>query len=327
MEATGDAKASSKGLTMPKAFLLAAAAGGPLENVSTLSPASPPADSIRYLFLFVTAASIFILAVVWGVLLFSLVRFRRAKPPDDVVPRSVPTEPPQVYGSMPIEIAWTVAPAIIVLLLTLVIVRTELEVRVNPNRVPAGAEPMRATVIGHQWWWEYVIEPADEQSPGIVTANELHVPASAAAADSQGDSAPGGPARPIYLTLQSADVCHSFWVPRLAGKTDLDSRPHEPDLVPNRANPACTSASAPSIAARSTPACCCGCTSIRRAISPPGWRTKPSRRSTIQPCAKASKVSSRNRASIATPSAAPRHKANSAPISRIWPLAKPSPAE
>ena len=27
--------------------------------------------------------------------------------------------------------------------------------------------------------------------------------------------------RPVYLTLKSADVCHSFWVPRLAGKTDL----------------------------------------------------------------------------------------------------------
>ncbi len=221
MEATGDAAASSKGLTMLKAFLLAAVAGGPLENVSTLSPASPPADAIRYLFLFVTAAAIFILAVVWGVLVFSLVRFRRAKPPDDIVPRSVPNEPPQVYGSVPIEIAWTVAPAIIVFLLILVIVRTEFEVRVNPNRVPAGAEPMHATVIGHQWWWEYVIQPGDERLPGIVTANELHVPASAAASDSESESAPGGQARPVYLTLQSADVCHSFWVPRLAGKTDL----------------------------------------------------------------------------------------------------------
>ncbi|HEY5311308.1 MAG TPA: c-type cytochrome, partial [Pirellulales bacterium] len=45
---------------------------------------------------------------------------------------------------------------------------------------------------------------------GFVTANELHVPASA-----------DGTPRPVYLTLKSADVCHSFWVPRLAGKTDL----------------------------------------------------------------------------------------------------------
>jgi cytochrome c oxidase subunit 2 len=201
---------------MPNLFLLAAVAGGPLENVSTLSPASPPAESIRFLFIFITAAAAFILAVVWGVLFYSLIRFRRKKhPSDDIVPRTVPTEPPQVYGSLPIEIAWTVAPGLIVLLLALVIVRTELEVRVNPNRAPLGAEPLRVSVVGHQWWWEYVIESADEQSPGIVTANELHVPVG----DAETTSA--GAQRPIYLTLQSVDVCHSFWLPRLAGKTDL----------------------------------------------------------------------------------------------------------
>ncbi len=323
MEATGDAAASSKGPKMPNLFLIAAAAGGPLENVSTLSPASPPAESIRYLFLFVTAASLFILAVVWGVLLYSLVRFRRGKPADDIAPRTVATEPPQVYGSIPIEIAWTVAPAIIVFLLTLVIVRTEFEVRVNPDRVPAGAQPLRATVIGHQWWWEYVIEPADEQAPGIVTANELHVPATAAIEE---DSASrGGPARPIYLTLQSADVCHSFWVPRLAGKTDL---------IPGarirrgfkRQSRGCMSASAPNIAARSMPACYCEFTSIRRENSPPGWRTRPSLPPVTPPRATAGKVSSRIRASTATPSAARRHKVNSGPTSRTWRLGKRSPA-
>jgi cytochrome c oxidase subunit 2 len=45
---------------------------------------------------------------------------------------------------------------------------------------------------------------------GFTTANELHVPAS-----------DDGVARPVFLILKSADVCHSFWVPRLAGKTDL----------------------------------------------------------------------------------------------------------
>jgi cytochrome c oxidase subunit 2 len=66
------------------------------------------------------------------------------------------------------------------------------------------------TVIGHQWWWEYVYDKYDGQDVGVITANELHVPASEQ-----------GVPRPVYLTLKSADVCHSFWVPRLAGKTDL----------------------------------------------------------------------------------------------------------
>jgi heme/copper-type cytochrome/quinol oxidase subunit 2 len=68
-----------------------------------------------------------------------------------------------------------------------------------------GLGAVHATVIGHQWWWE--IRYPDL---GIVTANELHVPAST-------ESAP----QPTFLKLQSADVAHSFWVPQLAGKTDL----------------------------------------------------------------------------------------------------------
>jgi len=59
--------------------------------------------------------------------------------------------------------------------------------------------------IGHQFWWEY-------RYPGlkVVTANELHVPV----------SDPAHPT-PTFITLLSADTDHSFWVPRLAGKTDL----------------------------------------------------------------------------------------------------------
>jgi len=203
---------------MPGFELFAATAGPVVQNVSTLDPASPPAESIRFLMIFVTAVAAFILAIVWGVLFYSLVRFRRKK-------TATATEPPQVYGSMPIEIAWTVAPGLIVLLLVLVIVRTEIDVRRKPP-ISTGAAPLQATVIGHQWWWEYVIERDGEREVGVVTANELHVPASQGAGRSgQGAEEKGSPSsevsRPIYLTLKSADVCHSFWVPRLAGKTDL----------------------------------------------------------------------------------------------------------
>src|SRR5262249_31046200 len=113
---------------MPNFTLLAAAADA-LVDVSTLNPASPPAEAIRFLFIFVTAVSGFILAIVWGVLFYSLLRFRRrAKQQQGTSNGEI--EPPQVYGSMPIEIAWTVAPALIVFVLTLVIVRTEIAVRV-----------------------------------------------------------------------------------------------------------------------------------------------------------------------------------------------------
>ena len=76
--------------------------------------------------------------------------------------------------------------------------------RQHPERVrPSNA--LEVTVIGHQFWWEYRYP-----SLKVVTANELHIPV----------SDPAHPT-PTFLTLLSADTDHSFWVPRLAGKTDL----------------------------------------------------------------------------------------------------------
>jgi cytochrome c oxidase subunit 2 len=119
-------------------------------------------------------------------------------------------EPPQVYGSKPIEIAWTAAPALIVFVLVLVTIRTLWEVAPTPPQPRPGDRTLFVTVIGHQWWWEYRYDHYDGKALDFVTANELHIPVGA-------DSEP----RPVYLALKSADVCHSFGVPRLAGRTDL----------------------------------------------------------------------------------------------------------
>src|SRR5271157_2033340 len=189
-------------VTEMNGLALLADGAGSAQNLSIFHPASPSAESIRSLFILVLAITGAIFLVVEGVLLYSIVRFHRRA--------AETTEPPQVYGSMPIEIAWTAAPMLIVFVLALILTRTEFEVRVNPDRPPPGSKPLYVTVIGHQWWWEYIYDNYDGQDLGMITANELHVPASE-------DGVP----RPIYLTLQSADVSHSFWVPRLAGKTDL----------------------------------------------------------------------------------------------------------
>ncbi|MCE9564824.1 MAG: cytochrome c oxidase subunit II [Planctomycetes bacterium] len=174
------------------------------ENLSTFSPASPSAESIKGLFILVLAIMGGILLLVEGILVYALVRSRRRANREDA-------EPPQVYGSKPIEIAWTVAPCIVVFVLVLLVGRVLWEVRPDPDTPPAGAKPLYVTVVGHQWWWEYRYDSYDGRELGITTANELHIPV----------SAPGQPQRPVYLNLQSADVCHSFWVPRLGGKTDL----------------------------------------------------------------------------------------------------------
>ena len=124
----------------------------------------------------------------------------------------------QVYGSNQLELAWTVIPELVVVVLFLTTARVIHEVQ--DARQPPGA--IEVTVVGHQFWWEYRYPQY-----GCVPANELHVPV----------SDPKQPT-PTFLTLLSADTDHSFWVPRLAGKTDLIPNrtthtwidPHEPGV-------------------------------------------------------------------------------------------------
>jgi cytochrome c oxidase subunit 2 len=189
--------------------LLLAGADPAAQNLSIFDPASPPAESIRSLSVLVLAITAFIFVVVEGILIYSIFRFRRRA-------AAGAPEPPQVYGSKPIEIAWTTAPALVVFVLVLVTARTLWEVNVPPPEPRAGDNTLFVTVVGRQWWWEYTYDHYNGEklvtkaNEPLTTANELHVPA--------GED--GAPHR-VFLTLKSADVCHSFWVPRLAGKTDL----------------------------------------------------------------------------------------------------------
>ena len=160
---------------------------------SVFDPVSTPAHEINVIALFSIGITAVIFVTVGGLLAIASSAFG--------TPHREPGEPPQLYGSNPIEFAWTAIPLLIVFVLVLTTIRTIYDVQ-------AAAEPPNAIhvrVIGHQWWWEF-------QYPdlGIVTANELHVPL----------SDPAHPT-PTWLQLESADVAHSFWVPRLAGKTDL----------------------------------------------------------------------------------------------------------
>ena len=79
---------------------------------------------------------------------------------------------------MPIEVAWTAAPTMIVFFLVLVTTRTLWEVEPDLPKPAAGDNALFVTVIGHQWWWEYVYETYDGRTLGFITANELHIPAS-----------------------------------------------------------------------------------------------------------------------------------------------------
>src|SRR5262249_10560198 len=113
---------------------------------SMFNPASPGAESIRNLAILVLAITGLIFLIVEGVLLYSVVRFRRSA--------AIRKEPPQVYGSRPIEIAWTAAPALVVFVLVLVTARTICDVNVPPPSPRPGDKTLFVTVVGRQWWWE-----------------------------------------------------------------------------------------------------------------------------------------------------------------------------
>src|SRR6266404_8012162 len=168
--------------------------GNPAQVTNLLQPLSQPAQEIKELSLLVLAICSTIFLIVVGLLVYAVVRFRH-RPGDEA------SEPPQIYGSNQIETAWTVLPILIVFVLILVTSRTIADIQ-NRKAAPGA---VHATVVGHQWWWEIRYPEL-----GIVTANELHVPASSVSSQ-----------QPTFLKLESADVAHSFWVPQLAGKTDL----------------------------------------------------------------------------------------------------------
>jgi cytochrome c oxidase subunit II len=180
--------------SLEKLAVFFAAAPPPFSPTNIFSPASTPADTIFGLSVFVMAVTAAIFVVVFSLLVYAAVKFRM-KPGDSS------REPAQIYGSSQVELAWTVIPVLIVAVLFLAAARVIASIQ-NAS-APAGA--VQVTVIGHQYWWEYRYPDLN-----VVTANELHVPV----------SDPGHPT-PTFLTLLSADTDHSFWVPRLAGKTDL----------------------------------------------------------------------------------------------------------
>jgi cytochrome c oxidase subunit 2 len=127
-----------------------------------------------------------VFVIVESILIYTIVRFRRR--PDSPEPR-------QVHGNTALEITWTVLPAVILVFIAIPTVRTIF--RTQAKAVP---NALQVEVIGHQWWWEFRYPQY-----GFITANELYLPAG----------------RTVNFALRTADVIHSFWIPRLGGKRDL----------------------------------------------------------------------------------------------------------
>jgi cytochrome c oxidase subunit 2 len=165
-------------------LLLLAGCGGDLP-ATTLHTNGNHARNIYELLVFMFWTGLGVFVVVEGALIYTVFRYRR---------RENAAIPSQVHGNTTVEIAWTVLPALIVLVISILTFRTQALNSVQPQ------DALKITATGYQWW--YGFEYPDE---GIVTASDMYIPVG----------------RDVTVELKARDVIHSFWVPRLAGKTDM----------------------------------------------------------------------------------------------------------
>ncbi len=147
----------------------------------------------RNLFYMAMWPAIVIMAFVELGLVVTLLRFRRRR--DDEVPK-------QIHGNTRLELAWTIAPAILLLVLAVPMMSFLFKLGREPRK-----DDFVVNVTGVQWQW--LFEYPDLKGPDGSTLK----------------SAPGDPVifpagREIRFNVTSMDVIHSFWIPRLGGKLD-----------------------------------------------------------------------------------------------------------
>ncbi len=160
---------------------------------NALDPQSPQARAIYDLGIVATIVFVLIFVVVAGGIVYAIFRFRG---------REGEPEPKQFAGNEKVEIIWTVIPFLIVVFLFALTLR-------GMNRAdPPPAPSPDLVVTGHQFWWQ-----ADYPASGVVTANEIHIPAG----------------KPLSVRLDSKDVLHEFWVPELARK--MTTVPGQPNNI------------------------------------------------------------------------------------------------
>ena len=145
--------------------------------------ASTLASSVDGLYFFLVAITVFFFVTISATLLIFAVKYRR---------RSTDEWPEEIHGSLLLELAWTIVP----FLITVVVFAWGAILFFSMNRPPDNA--IEINVVGKRWMWKL------QHMTGQREINELHIPVR----------------RPVKLTLTSEDVIHSFFVPAFRAKKD-----------------------------------------------------------------------------------------------------------
>jgi len=166
---------------------LAAAAAAGNGGLAPVAPGDPNESGIRSIYWLILAITGAIFVIVETALLLFIFKYRSAGRPREV-------EGPQVIGHTNLEVAWTVAP---VLILAAIAAFVFAKVGGIKN-APAAASAETIRIEGHQFYWQF------DYPNGAISVDRMKIPYN----------------RKIKLEIVSADVAHSWWVPALGGKLD-----------------------------------------------------------------------------------------------------------
>ncbi|MFC4404698.1 cytochrome c oxidase subunit II [Gracilibacillus xinjiangensis] len=160
------------------------------DNLTALVPKGYGAEeSLRVIIITITVM-IVVFVVVMAIFVYVLMKFRQKKGQENMIPK-------QTEGNKTLEIVWTVIP---ILLLIIIAVPT-IAVTYNLADETEKEDSININVTGKQFWWHF--EYPEEE---IQTSQDLYIPVG----------------QKVYLNMLSSDVIHSFWVPALSGKMDVN---------------------------------------------------------------------------------------------------------
>src|SRR4051812_38605941 len=191
-----------------------------LASANGISPedgGSPNANDIHTLFLIVLAIGAVIFLLVEGMLIYAIVKFRR---------RRGGPEPAMVHGNTPLEVGWTIGAALIVAAIAAVTFVYLPDIKNPPNSnanglqrlagiefasveqpKPPNGKALRINVVGQQFIWRYdyiSARPRLTENRPVFAYYQMVVPTGTT----------------VVLQINSADVAHSWWIPKLGGKAD-----------------------------------------------------------------------------------------------------------
>ena len=174
------------------ALATSAAATAGNGGLAPVSPASPEAKHIRdvYWLILGVTGGIFLLVIV--TLLLFVVRYRSKGRPREL-------EGSQVRGHTKLELAWTAGPVVLLAIIAGFVFWKASDIgATSSSSAGAGQAKDEITIEGHQYYWDFTYPN------GAVSVDELRLPLD----------------RVTRLTILSADVNHSWWIPALGGKLD-----------------------------------------------------------------------------------------------------------